>query len=172
MVRRVLDDFVGPIIDDATVTRLSERFRKSRYDMKTLMSDVLTSPEFMRGSYRSMVRSPIEFMVATAKALEAPALSRFIVGQSPGMGQTLFDPPSVGGWPTNAGWISSNTMLARINFATAAVQQVKKVPSSNNAHAQFLDSTLSPQTLSLLNLTTDDKRRWTAVLCCPEFQLK
>ena len=172
MVRRVLDEFVGPIIDDATVTRLSDRFRQSRYDMKTLVSDVFTSPEFMRGSYRSMVRSPMEFMVATAKALEAPALSRFIVGQSPSMGQTLFDPPSVGGWPTNAGWISSNTMLARINFATAAVQQVKKVPSSNNAHAQFLDSTLSSQTLSLLNIANDDKRRWTALLCCPEFQLK
>ena len=172
MVRRVLDDFVGPLIDDATVARLSDRFRKSRYDMKTLMSDVFTSPEFLQGSYRSMVRSPIEFMVATAKALEAPGLSRFIVGQGPGMGQTLFDPPSVGGWPTNAGWVSSNTMLGRINFATAAVQQVKKVPSSSNAHAQFLDSTLSPRTLSLLNLTTDDKRRWTAVLCCPEFQLK
>ena len=172
MVRRVLDEFLSPIVDDAMVARLSDRFRKSRYDMKTLMSDVFTSPEFMTGSYRSMVRSPIEFMVATAKALEAPTLSRFILAQGPGMGQTLFDPPSVGGWPSNAGWISSNTMLARINFATAAVQQVKKIPSSNNAHAQFLDSTLSPQTLSILNLTKDDKQRWTAVLCCPEFQLK
>jgi uncharacterized protein (DUF1800 family) len=172
MVRRVLDDFVGPLVDDAMVARLSDRFRKSRYDMKTLMSDVFTSPEFMTGSYRSMVRSPIEFMVATAKALEAPALSKFILAQSPGMGQVLFDPPSVGGWPTNAGWVSSNTMLARINFATAAVQQVKKLPGSNSVHAQFLDSTLSPQTLSILNLTKDDKQRWTAVLCCPEFQLK
>jgi uncharacterized protein (DUF1800 family) len=172
MVRRVLDEFVGPIVDDGMVTRLSDRFRKSRYDMKTLMSDVFTSPDFMSDSYRSMVRSPIEFMVATAKALEAPYLSRSILAQGPGMGQTLFDPPSVGGWPTNAGWVSSNTMLARINFATAAVQQVKRVPSSSSAHAQFLDSTLSPQTLSLLNLASDDKRRWTALLSSPEFQLK
>jgi uncharacterized protein (DUF1800 family) len=172
MVRKVVDEFVGPIVEDATVARLADRFRKSRYDMRTLMSDVLLSPEFTSGSYRSLVRSPIEFMVATAKALEAPQLSRLIAQQGQGMGQTLFDPPSVGGWPNNAGWISSNTMLARINFVTTAVGQLRKLPSSNSAHAQFLDSTLSPQTLSLLNLSSDDKRRWTGVLCCPEFQLK
>jgi uncharacterized protein (DUF1800 family) len=133
---------------------------------------VLTSEEFTNGSYRSLVRSPIEFMVATAKALGAPQLTKTIVGQGTGMGQTLFDPPSVGGWPTNAGWISSNTMLARINFATTVVAQLRTVPSSSNAHAQFLDSTLSAQTLSLLNQAADDKRRWIGVLCCPEFQLK
>ncbi len=172
IVRKVLDDLVSPNVQDATVTRLADRFRKSRYDMKTLTSDVLLSPEFTSGSYRALVRSPIEFMVATAKALGAPQLSKMIVQQGQGMGQTLYDPPSVGGWPNNAGWVSSNTMLGRINFVTAAMSQLRSVPPSGNAHAQYLDSTLSAQTLSILNLASDDKRRWTGLLCCPEFQLK
>jgi len=173
ITQKVLTYFVAAEHDDATVTRLAERFRKSRYDMRTLMHDVLTSREFASPqAYRALVRSPIDFMVATAKALEAPTLAKLVAGQGEPMGQVLFDPPSVGGWPTNASWISSSTMLARINFATAAVAQQRKVPSAADTHVQYLDSTLSPATLSLLNAIPDDRRRWTALLCCAEFQLK
>ncbi len=173
ITRKALFHFVSPLIEDATVTRLAERFRKSRYDMRTLMHDVLTSPEFTSPSaYRSLVRSPIDFMVATAKALENPQLAKTVPASGEAMGQVLFDPPSVGGWPSNASWINSSTMLARINFATAAVNQTRKVPGASDAHAQFLDSTLSPQTLAMLNVLSDDRKRWMVVLCCAEFQLK
>jgi hypothetical protein len=33
------------------------------------------------------------------------------------MGQLLFEPPNVGGWPLGANWFSTGTMLARTNFA-------------------------------------------------------
>ena len=33
------------------------------------------------------------------------------------MGQQLFEPPNVGGWPLGANWFSTGTMLARTNFA-------------------------------------------------------
>jgi uncharacterized protein (DUF1800 family) len=173
ITRKLLTDLVAADVDDSTVTRIADRFRKSRYDTKTLMSDVLTSPEFTSSkAYRALVKSPTELMVSAAKALEAPQLSKLIIGSGEPQGQLLFDPPSVGGWPDNASWISSSTMLARINFVTTALSQTKKLPSAADAHAQFLDSTLSPQTLGMLNATTDDRRRWAALLCCAEFQLK
>lgn len=173
ITRKALVEFVSADIADGTVARIADRFRRSRYDMSTLMHDVLTSPEFTSAhAYRGLVRSPTEFMLATAKALEAPQLTKLVIGSGDGMGQMLFDPPSVGGWPDNASWISSSTMLARINFVTAALAQSKKLPSATDAHAQFLDSTLSAQTLAMLNAAPDDRRRWAAVLCCAEFQLK
>jgi uncharacterized protein (DUF1800 family) len=173
ITRKVLTYFVTSQVEDGTVARIAERFRKSRYDMRTLMHDVLVSPEFTSPkAYRALVRSPIDFMVATAKAIDAPQLSKMIPGQGDPMGQVLFDPPSVGGWPDNASWISSSTMLARINFVTTALAQSRKLPSAADAHAQYLDSTLSPQTLTILNQATDDRKRWAALLCCAEFQLK
>jgi hypothetical protein len=40
------------------------------------------------------------------------------------MGMLLFEPPNVGGWPIGAGWFSTATMLARMNFAaTLAASQ-------------------------------------------------
>lgn len=58
------------------------------------------------------------------------------------------------------------------NFAAAAIAQLRTVPRPDDAHAVFLDATLGPQTLRLLNEAHDDRRRWTVVLCCSEFQLK
>jgi len=173
IVRKILTHFVTPSPTDETILRLAASYRKTRYDMKSLLRDVFTSPEFTAASaYRSLIKTPTEFMVNTVKALGDRTLSRFVMQAGPGMGQALFDPPSVGGWPENESWVSSNTMLARANFVTTAMQGLKKIPSAGTAHQTHLDGVLSAQTLKLLNEAADDKRRWAVVFASPEFQLK
>jgi uncharacterized protein (DUF1800 family) len=173
IVRRIVTHFVTPTPTDEYVTRLATSYRQTRYDTKSLMRDVFMSPEFTAASsYRSLIKTPTEFMVNVVKALGDKALSRMITQSGPGMGQALFDPPSVGGWPQNESWVSSNTMLARANFVTNVLQGPKKVPSAGTAHQTHLDGVLSAQTLKLLNDATDDKRRWAIVFASPEFQLK
>jgi len=173
IVRKVLTHFAMPSPADAYVARLASSFRRSRYDVKTLMRDVFMSPEFVAApAYRALIKTPTEFMVNAAKALGDKTLGRVILGSASGMGQVLFDPPSVGGWPENESWVSSNTMLSRANFVTAVLGAAKKLPPSGNAHQVYLDGVLSQQTLSLLNQTSDDRRRWAVVFASPEFQLK
>jgi uncharacterized protein (DUF1800 family) len=173
IVHKLLTHFVTPSPADATVLRLATSYRKTKYDTKSLMRDIFTSPEFTAGaSYRSLIKTPTEFMVNTVKALGDKTISRIVTQSGPGMGQALFDPPSVGGWPENESWVSSNTMLARANFVTSALQALKKVPSAGNAHQTHLDGVISAQTLKLLNEATDDKKRWSIVFASPEFQLK
>jgi len=113
-------------------------------------------------------------MVHAARALGANNLSKLIAAAGSGMGQTLFDPPDVGGWPNNESWISSNTVVERVNFVTAALSQMKTaLPSASDAPRQQLDGVLSPQTASLLNQArADDRARWFITLASPEFQLK
>jgi len=173
LVLKVLTHFVTPSPSDAYVTRLATSFRKTRYDVKSLMRDVFMSPEFVSASsYRALIKTPTEFMLHMTKALGDKTLTKIVVQSGQGMGQTLFDPPSVGGWPQNESWISSNTVLARANFVTSALQTVKKLPSAANAHQTHLDGVLSAQTLKLLNEASDDKKRWSIVFASPEFQLK
>ncbi len=153
---------------------LGDTFRRSKYDMKTLMRAIFTSPEFVsEKSYRSLVKTPTEFMVHSAQALGLTSLTKLITGSGSGMGQSLFDPPDVNGWPSNEAWISSNTVVERVNFATAALGQVRgSLPSVSEAVHRHLDGVLSPQTSTLLNQTADDRARWFVVLASPEFQLK
>jgi hypothetical protein len=42
------------------------------------------------------------------------------------MGQLLFEPPNVGGWPLGADWFSTGTMLARTNFAATLAASQKE----------------------------------------------
>lgn len=156
------------------VNRVADSFRRSNYDMKTLMRDLFTSAEFSADtSYRSLIKSPTEFMVHAARALGAASASKLIAGAGSGMGQSLFDPPDVNGWPNNESWISSNTVVERVNFVTGLLGQVKSaLPSASDAVHTHLDGVLSPQTASLLQQASDDRARWFITLASPEFQLK
>ena len=157
----------------AYVNRLADGFRRSKYSLKQLLHDILTSAEFNAApTYRSLVKSPVEFMVHALKAVKAPELSQLAVQGGGGMGQNLFDVPDVGGWPVNEAWISSNTVLSRVNFVTGLLNGLKSVPPSSQAPAQHLESVVSPATAQLLNGASDDRERWFIVLASPEFQLK
>jgi uncharacterized protein (DUF1800 family) len=170
---RVLQHFVTGQPSSSQVARLADSFRRSNYDMKTLMRGVFTSHEFLgAGTYRALVKSPTEFMVQSARALGATKLSKLIVASGSGMGQTLFDPPDVGGWPNNEAWISSNTVIERVNFVTAALAQATSLPPSSDAVKHQLDGVVGPQTVSMLSSATDERTRWFVALASPEFQLK
>ena len=170
---RVLQHFVARQPASSLVNRLADAFRRSKYDMKTLMRSVFTSDEFRgAGTYRALVKSPTEFMVQAARALDATKLSKLIVASGSGMGQTLFDPPDVGGWPNNEAWISSNTVIERVNFVTGALAQATSLPPSSDAVKHQLDGIVGPQTASMLNSATDERIKWFVALASPEFQLK
>jgi uncharacterized protein (DUF1800 family) len=170
---KVAQHFVTATPDAGYVKTLADAFRRSKYDMKTLMRAVFTSPQFSTGSYRTLVKTPAEFMVHAARALGLANPSKLVASAGSGMGQSLFDPPDVGGWPNNESWISSNTVVERVNFVTAALGQVKtSLPAASDASRVQLDGVLSPQTAALLNQAADDRARWFITLASPEFQLK
>ena len=174
IANKVAQHFVTSRPAAAYVKNLGDTFRRSKYDMKSLMRAVFTSPEFTAAqSYRSLIKSPTEFMVHAARVLGLTQAPKLIVGSGSGMGQSLFDPPDVNGWPNNESWISSNTVVERVNFVTRALTQARAtLPSPTDAVHQHLDGVLSPQTSTLFNQAADDRGRWFILLASPEFQLK
>src|SRR5204862_5064495 len=89
----VVQHFVTGRPSTSYIAALGDAFRRSRYDMKTLMRAIFKSPEFTADqSYRALVKSPVEFMVHAARALGNPSIVKVISGAGSGMGQTLFDP--------------------------------------------------------------------------------
>jgi uncharacterized protein (DUF1800 family) len=173
ITRKVLREFVMQDPSDAYVDRIAAGWKKSNYDIKTLMRDVFMSPEFLSPvAYRSLVKSPTEVMVHLARALDQTGLSRTIAQSGAGMGQALFDPPEVGGWPSNASWISSNNVLTRVNFVVTTLGGMQKLPPFGSAHQTHIDGIVSEGTAGLLNAASDDQTRWLILLASPEFQLK
>jgi uncharacterized protein (DUF1800 family) len=172
IARKVAQQFVSPRVDESYVRRLGDSFRASRYDVKTLLRAVFASPEFTaHQAYRGLVKAPVEMMVHTLKALKAPGLGRLVVQSGASMGQVLFDPPDVAGWPSNEAWISSNSVVARVNFVSAALRQASALPPGSEAPTH-LDGVLGSQVSRLLGQAADDRARWFIALASPEFQLK
>ena len=173
VTRRAMTFFAVPSPSDADVAAVAAQFRSSGYDIRTLMRAIFTSSAFTAASnYRSLVRSPVDYMVATMRALGRPELVRLASRSAAPMDQILYDPPNVAGWPSNSGWVSSSTVLARVNFATAATAGRTPLPDPGAGLATHLDGVLSPATASAYHAATTAADRWFALLAGPEFQLK
>jgi uncharacterized protein (DUF1800 family) len=170
---KALTFFGTPTPSRDLVERVADAFRSSNYDIKTMMRAIFTSDEFRDPSnYRSLVRSPADYMVATMRALGRPELAPLAVAAGAQMDQVLYDPPTVAGWPINAGWISSGSWLARTNFAHVVVSRSLSFPDPVSAVHHQLDGVVGDDTAAVFNGSSTPGDRWYAILASPEFQLK
>ena len=111
-------EFVSPDPDPREVKRIAQAFRGSNYDIKTALRALLLCDAFWARENRgTLVKSPIEFVVGTLRQLEVrPQSGLPFAILSAGMGQNLYSPPNVKGWPGGNVWIDTNTLLARKQF--------------------------------------------------------
>jgi hypothetical protein len=94
---------------------------------------------FSEYAYRQRIKSPVEYAVGVVRAVKPTAAPRELVGPLEAMGQSLFAPPNVKGWPGGKKWLNSATVLARQNFAQAMVAQPgaepKPIPTAPEGEA-------------------------------------
>ncbi len=117
---RLFSDLAYRDPDDETVDALVKVWDTSNHSVKEVVRTILVSDEFYSlRAYRSLVRSPVEFMVGAVRALELETDWITIEQTASGMDQRLYDPPSVAGWPGGETWLSSGTFFGRVNFLDA-----------------------------------------------------
>src|SRR5207302_1452473 len=119
---------------------LCAQLRKSDYDVGGLVRTMLRSRHFFSDyAYRQRIKSPVEFAVGTVLAVTdrpVPVAPSALAAKLEPMGQQLFAPPNVKGWPGGKAWLSTSTVLARHNFAqTVAGGTLKPRPGEG----QFAD---------------------------------
>lgn len=115
ITRKLWREFVSPSPDEAEVKRMAAIFKDSGYNVAKLMRTMLTSDAFYAADNRAaLIKSPVEFVIGTLKTfeIEAPNLRPFAL-VSAVLGQNLFAPPNVKGWPGGENWINTSTLLQR-----------------------------------------------------------
>ena len=142
---------------DPLVARVAGVLRSSGWNIREAVRTLLLSDEFRTGdgaARRQLVRSPTEIVVAAGKVLNVSLEDASVLSAMHAMGQPLFAPPNVGGWPVGTAWLSPSTELGR--YALAAALQLKApntLPASGDldgwAHFMGLGA-LSPPTVSAL----------------------
>jgi len=111
-------EFVSENPDPREVERIGKAMRNRNYDIKVALRALLLTDAFWDPANRgTMVKSPVELVVGTLRQLDvAPGGAMPFVVVAAGMGQNLFSPPNVKGWPGGEQWINSNSLLARKQF--------------------------------------------------------
>ena len=135
---------------------------------------------YSQKAYRALVKGPAELVAQTLKATGADAKGYVAAATAMGpMGQVLFYPPNVAGWPAGSSWINSSTLLTRINLANSATQRMRTAlptQSLDNLTRTLVDGNVSPSTKDGLKAYAaahpgDQAGLLFMVLATPEFQL-
>jgi len=118
----LLNFFVYNSPEPQLVDAVANLIRKNDFNLKPVMSTLLRSNVFYSSrAYRALVKSPVEFTIGTYKALGAQQVDERAQRALLQMGQVLFYPPNVAGWPGGANWLTSQTVIARENFLASIV---------------------------------------------------
>ncbi len=102
---------------------LAAGLRERELDVGWAVATILKSRAFFAAdNIGTRVLAPTEFIAGTVRALGLfdPAPSTLALADwSARIGQDLFEPPNVGGWPDGRAWIHTRSLIARANFAAA-----------------------------------------------------
>jgi uncharacterized protein (DUF1800 family) len=115
LYRFLISETDGP--SDALIRPLAESFADG-YDVSKLVETMLRSNLFFSViAYRQRIKNPIEFGLGIAAALEAAVPTSQLGKDLADLGQNLYHPPTVEGWPSGRYWINSATVVGRSNLA-------------------------------------------------------
>lgn len=119
---RLAQRFVADNPPPSLVNRMAETFMKTGGDLREVMATMLYAGEFWSpGCYRAKVKTPFEMVVSAVRATGADVTSAFLLNnQIQRLGEPLYRKVEPNGYPiANADWVSSASLLDRMNFALA-----------------------------------------------------
>jgi hypothetical protein len=129
LVRKLYTYLISEIAPpDSLLEPLCESFRASDYDIAALVKRMLSSRFFYsEHAFRKRIKSPVEYAIGAVRAIYhgyeetdvnfRPLPQQSLVSRLTTMGQALFAPPNVKGWPGGKVWLNTSTVLERDNFA-------------------------------------------------------
>ena len=104
--------------DIEKVSWLADRFYDNDYDISKLLDDIFTSDWFYdKKNIGARIKSPVELLIGIRRILPMRLENEeaLLVLQRL-LGQLLFYPPNVAGWPGGKAWIDSSSLMLRMRI--------------------------------------------------------
>ena len=127
LVWRLCATFMGENVADASaIEELAIGLRRHDLNIGWAIETILRSNLFFaEANIGTQIVDPAPFMIGTIRALgllDPPPSTLVLAEWIRRIGQDLFYPPNVGGWPGGRTWLTTRTIVARANFANALVR--------------------------------------------------
>lgn len=118
ITQKIYKFFVNDKPDADKINWLADRVYRNNYEISKLLEDIFTSDWFYdERNIGALIKSPVELLVGIQRMLpmkleneEALMLLQRILGQ------LLFYPPNVAGWPGGKTWIDSSSLMMRLRI--------------------------------------------------------
>ena len=190
--------YVSPDPRPEVIDLLASRWREHDLDIAWLIRSMLSSRAFFSvEAVGSLVRSPVDLVVGTARAWGGRPDLRALEEAARAMGQALFEPPGVQGWESGQAWIHTSAWIERMRFADQVsqgrndwhrnVDLAQRFPARGQGElrrclrelqACFLPGALEPSRFEALHealASSKSNERFAtsmyALLCLPEYHL-
>jgi len=119
IVEKIYFFLTGKVIAAKRKESLSKSFYNSNYHIGTLVKAILSDDDFYtEDKIGTRVKSPIELLVGIMRITQIQfdnAISAIKIQQR--LGQELFKPPNVSGWPSGRAWLDLSTISERLNLS-------------------------------------------------------
>lgn len=118
IARKLYAFLAGDDIQETRVKELGAHFFKSNYNIAELVKKMLTADWFYEPALvGTKIKSPVELLVGinrqfNVKYENPDVLLKFQAA----LGQILFYPPNVAGWPGGKSWIDSSSLMVRLKI--------------------------------------------------------
>lgn len=113
-------------VDGNALDLLANHLRNNNLNIGLTVGLILRSRAFFAPqNLRARVLGPPEFIIGLCRALvppDTPPSTLLLAEWITRLGQDLFNPPNVGGWPEGRAWLSTRSLVARAHFASALVE--------------------------------------------------
>jgi len=126
--RKLYREFVSPEVDEVLVEELAEVLLAADFELEPVYRVLFKSERFFDEEVlNGMVKGPLELFVSFVNETGFPinqAIKTLILFQSSQLGQQIFNPPNVAGWPGDKQWITSSLITQRWLTLEAYVLQI------------------------------------------------
>ncbi|WP_295770702.1 DUF1800 domain-containing protein [uncultured Mucilaginibacter sp.] len=110
--------FVNETPDETHVNQMADVFYKAGYELKPVLEFVFTANWFYEDkNVGNLIKSPVELLVDITRRFHVSYDNPDVLLQfQRTLGQVLFRPPNVAGWPGGRNWIDSSSLMYRIKI--------------------------------------------------------
>ncbi len=127
LASRLCGLFMGEqAVDAPAVAALAVGLRDHHLDIGWGVETILRSQAFFASAnIRTRVLGPTEFVISACRTLlplAPPPSTLSLAGWIRQLGQDLFNPPNVGGWPEGREWLTARSIITRTRFASALAE--------------------------------------------------
>ena len=127
ITHKIYRHFVNEEVNEQIVKNLANQFYKSNYDIGKLMRSIFESEWFYAPENQgTKIKSPVELVAGIMRTLNVQfSNDQAILFTQKALGQMLFNPPNVAGWPGGKSWIDNATLMFRLNLVPGIINSTE-----------------------------------------------